>query len=383
VPQDTPPVDDFETGLLYGVTRRQALRGSLVAASALGLLGLDACGGDDDSSTSAPAGLTKAKIRNASGTINVLGYQFEQVDKQQNAGAVKAKWAYVPSNVSVLAKLKQPRSFDVALIDPDITQAAYESGRYQPIQTDLLTNYSSLDPAFRDIPYLKHEGKTYGIPFNASWSLLGWDSNSVPEPNTIEDLLDPVYKGRIGLLDSEDNPLLCTALALGLTEKPQEATQEDLAKAVEFLKKLKPNVRTFFNFGDEPNLFGNGEVSVVFPSFGSVLLGASKGKAKVKGKFMGSVTYVDTWGITSDANVPAAMQWIDRFISPEGQRAVAQASYAVPANGDATDALPKPLQYPSSELFAKAPIVGPIATSPGGEYVSYPELADAWREVKG
>lgn len=376
-------------GLMPSTTRRELIRrsagigGVVLAGGALTEL-LAACG---SSSKTSSAGLTPQDVKQATGTIKVLGYQFYQDDKFQNGGKVQAKWGYVSQDAELPAKAKPANSYDVVDAAGDTVTQFFEINRLQPIDTSLLTNYKSIAPAVRHYPLWKgKDGKIYAVPVAMAVDETGWDAASVPEPKRIQDLLKPEYKGVVGVIDSFI-VLPATGLALGVSPDrtaPQKLTSANLKEIVSFLDKLKPQIRTLYAFGDEVNLFSRGDIKVAYLTVGSLIQQASKNGVQVKGNFVGSLTFADSWAITTDAAVAASLQWIDRFISIPGQKSMAKVSGSTPVVPAAVQpsVLQPELRIPFPQLIRNAPILGSPSTKAEGKYVGLEDLINTWNEFK-
>jgi spermidine/putrescine-binding protein len=91
-------------------------------------------------------------------------------------------------------------------------------------------------------------------------------------------------------------------------------TQAELDRAMAFLDKLRPNVKTFFKVGEDAQLFNSGSVAVSMGSFGTII-----GKA-----IENNPANPPTTSATSGRRVPAARSAIN-------ETAFAAASVSTPA----------------------------------------------------
>lgn len=370
------------------VTRRDLLRGGTAAGGAVllgGSLGplLAACA--SSSTSPSPAVLTASQIAGARGTIHVLGWQFYESDKTQNTSRVKASWSYITSSDQIATKIKPAHSFDVFTSSASLMDEFYAVKRIAPLDISLLPNYHLIVPAVRESSVWKGpDGKVYAVPLAGSAGLTAWDSAHVPEPRTMQDLLKPVYRGILGVLD-DPNTLWQFARGLGLSpaSHPERLTHQQLDQVMAYLGKLKPQIKTLYGFGEEVNLFSRGDIRVAFQSFGSLVTSASKNGAKVKGNYLGSVMFVDALSVTPDANMAASYQWINQAISVAGQQGMAQASLANPVVDAANNALPPSLRISFAKLAVLSPILGPFPVTSSGDQVSGQDLATAWSNFKG
>lgn len=350
--------------------------GALVAGGGLSGL-LSACGDKG----AAPTSVTEQDVRNASGTISVTAFSFYEAP-ELNAGPVKAKYTDLGTTIEIVSKIRPVNSgFDVSSTGPNLMRELFAIDRLIPLDTELLTNYAALDPSVRDDPLYFKDGAAYAVPFMVSVGFTAWDSDKVPEPKSADDLLDPVYKDSIALLDGADVLIFIDKL-LGFDNR--HFTLGDLEKVKAYFEELKPNIKTLFAFGDEVQLFGRGDIAVAYQTYGSLLNSAQKANPAVKGNFLGSNTYADSWSIVKGADVAASLNWINNAISLKGQRALAESSGGFPPLGRARNPSldPGPLHgLTPKEVLSKSP-VNPGVPVEGDGLVTQDILENTWSELK-
>ena len=143
-------------------------------------------------------------------------------------------------------------------------------GALRPIDTSALANYESIPSSLRDDPVWQNsDGETVGIPYAASVAVTAYDTSQVSEPETLDDLLDPEYENAMGVFDAPD-VIAQIATAQGV-EDTTKITQEEFDRAMDFLEQMRPNVKAFFQFGEDVQLFNRGDINLSISSFGSVL----------------------------------------------------------------------------------------------------------------
>ncbi len=151
----------------------------------------------------------------------------------------------------------------------------------------------------RDSPAWRNgDDQVVAIPFAAVPTLTVYDSDEVPEPKTLEELLDPAYEQAIGIYD-DPTTIAQIAAAQGV-EDTSQMTQEDLDRAMDLLEQMRPNIKTFFDFGEDTQLFNRGDIQVAIGSFGTSIIPAFENNPSLKFNFVGEATYVDAWSIVGD-----------------------------------------------------------------------------------
>jgi putative spermidine/putrescine transport system substrate-binding protein len=371
-----------------GVRSGRGVLAGLVLAATLAAAVAGCGGGSSGSSDSgeAAAGLTPQKIKQASGTVKVLGWQQYDVPKALNTGSVTTKWTPIATSDEIPLKIKPSGSFDLFTSGSNIMTTLYATNRLAPIDTSLLPNYQGVPARLRDDPAWKGpNGKVYAVPFAVTPGVTGYDANRTAEPKTMNDLLSPSLKGQIGVYDDPVTLLsFAEGLHIGDPAHPERITPAQLNQVSAWLKKFKPQVKTLYQYGGEVQLFSRGDIKVAFPTYGSLVLSSSKNGARVEPSLLGAVSYADALSVVDDAHMPAAYQWMNHALAKPVQEKMATAALTNSVVGQAKG-LPGPLNAPLTDILQKAPVVGPIPplSKPGYKYVSHEDLVKAWNEFKG
>ncbi len=352
-------------------------------------IGIAACGSSDSSTSNAASTLTPEDVKSASGSIDVAGWQFYENEDVQDAGSVDSKWSYIATDNDIITSA---RAGDADLLTSSGPQMAtlLALDTLAPIDTDLLSNYESITPALRDDPIWKNsEGQVVAVPFGVAPIFTAYDSADVPEPKTVDDLLDPVYEDSIAIFDAPET-IAKIALSQGV-EDTATMTQEEMDAALAFLDEMRPNIKTFFQFGEDAQLFNRGDIDVSFASFGASLGKIVEQNPEIKFNFTGQTTFVDSWSLLNDSNNAPAMNWIDQTLSPAGQEGIVAASGDYPVNPAALPALKK-MGDPVSrtlagmtldEILEAAPLSqGFVAKSSDPDVVTFDEATRAWNDFK-
>jgi len=174
----------------------------------------------------------------------------------------------------VLAKLAAGNAidiFDVGGLQGGCEKELARRGLIAPWDISQIPNYASVWQWAKDIPYLTHDGKAYGIPtvINADSMIAVRDkAGSVDSYGVI---FDPKLKGKTAMEDAWINSVTFTAIYLKNSEnakiaEPGNLTADELGLVMEFLIKHKRNgqFRTFWNGWEQGlQLVANQEVWVM------------------------------------------------------------------------------------------------------------------------
>jgi putative spermidine/putrescine transport system substrate-binding protein len=372
-----------------GVTRRQTLRfglqgaGAVMSSTALAQV-LVACGGDDDDdAASGGGGLTRADVESAKGTIKILGWPFYEIDGLDPAG-VTAKWAALTLNEDTVTKSKAAGSFDLTTIFTGMLDPLLSQKRIAEIDTSLLTNFDKIGAEFRDSDLVHRDGKLYAVPWLWTNAYITYDKRQTDEPKSLDDLMDPSLKGKIGL--GNDSYAVPTTFArmLGF-EDPNRLSRDQFDEVYDTLEKFKPQIRTIYEYGQAPGLLKSQDIAIAFPEFATTWVDAKDAGADAAKSLLGAWSYLDTLMLYEGAENPAAAyKWIDNAISVAQQKALAEAAVEFPVVDEAVSAAPEALTdgRTPEQVRADAPLVGGVPIDTDGEYVPFQEWTSRWAEFK-
>jgi spermidine/putrescine-binding protein len=370
-----------------GVARRAVSLSGLAAAMVAASLLLAACGGSSSSSSLTSSALTKAEVEDASGNISVVGWQFLDEPKVQDAGNVKSTWTYLGTEKDIYTKARSGQ-YDVLNATAATIEGLKRLNVLHPINVSLLSDYDELTPVVRDDAAWTDNGHVVAVPFAVSPSFTAWNSKQVPEPQTLEDLLKPVYKSSIGLV-GDPSVIEQIATAQGV-KNTAEMTEAQLNRVMAYLEKLKPNVKTFYQFGEEAQLFARGEVKVLLQGSGSYLSKVIETVPSVKFNFLAENSYVEAWTLNSGQQEAASLNWINRTLSQSGQEAIVKASEAYPVNTKALGALVKvgtPVAIATAklslpEILKNCPPARGFSPESHGNVVGIEKVTRAWDDYQ-
>ncbi len=250
-------------GVFSQLTRRQLVQNGVLGAGALavGSLGL------------LPAARALDEINFwATGTLDIgddgwrtiandSGVKVDFTDNGNDPGPAVAKLAAGNAN----------DIYDVGGLQGGSEKELARRGLIAPWDLSQIPNYASVWQWAKDIPYLTHDGKAYGIPtvINADSIIAVRDkAGSVDSYGVI---FDPKLKGKTAMEDAWINSVIFTAIYLKNSEnakiaEPGNLTADELGLVMEFLIKHKRDrqFRTFWNGWEQGlQLVANQEVWVM------------------------------------------------------------------------------------------------------------------------
>ncbi len=175
--------------------------------------------------------------------------------------------SYMGSSDDLVAKLRggSASNYDVISPSSDVASSIAHTGLAESLDLAKLPTYSQLSPKLRDLPLVKANGHTFGVPFMWGPNPLLYDTTAFSQaPDSWSVFWDPKYKEKISVWD-DLSTVYMAAQILGY-DKPDPSqlynlSDEQLAAVKQKLITLKPNIRKFWSTGGElTNLFQNHEI---------------------------------------------------------------------------------------------------------------------------
>jgi putative spermidine/putrescine transport system substrate-binding protein len=250
-------------GAFSQLTRRQLVRNGVLGAGALavGSLGLLRAARALDEINFWATGTLDIGDDGWRTIANDSGVKVDFTDNGNDPGPVVAKLAAGNAN----------DIYDVGGLQGGSEKELARRGLIAPWELSQIPNYASVWQWAKDIPYLTHDGKAYGIPtvINADSIIAVRDkAGSVDSYGVI---FDPKLKGKTAMEDAWINSVIFTAIYLKNSEnakiaEPGNLTADELGLVMEFLIKHKRDrqFRTFWNGWEQGlQLVANQEVWVM------------------------------------------------------------------------------------------------------------------------
>jgi putative spermidine/putrescine transport system substrate-binding protein len=401
--------------------KRTFLKPAAVAGALLLALAT-ACGTDsgDDTSGSDAAGFTppdipmKESLGDGEGEVSILawpGYaedgsndpKVDWVTPFEKETGCQASVKYFGTSDEAV-NLMKTGEYDVVSASGDASLRLIASGDVAPVNTDLLTNYADISSFLKDRDWNSVDGQMYGMPHGWGANLLMWRTDTVkPAPTSWSAVFDDAskYDGKVTAYDS---PIYIADAALYLMntqpdlgiENPYSLDQDQLAAAVDLLKKQKESVSEYWSdYLKEIQAFSTGD-SVIGTTWQVIASVAQGEKVPVEAILPeeGSTGWSDTWMVQADSeHSNCAYMWLDWIGSPEAQAAVAEYFGEAPANLKACDLTSDPKHcdtyHAGDESYAEniwywtTPIEQCIDGRTDVKCTDYGDWTQAWTEVKG
>ena len=316
----------------------------------------------------------------AQGSVNVYNWSDYIAEDQLKDFAkdtgIKVNYTTYDSNEILDAKLRTGKSgYDIVVptASPFFVRQL-QANIYLPLDKSKLKNWKNLDPEIMAALATYDRGNAHAVPW--MWGTIGIGYNvaeirkRMPDApvDSLRMIFDPAVVSKfqdcgVMLLDSATDMLPAALKYLGLD--PDSKKPEDLAKAADVVKAVRPYVRKFHS-SEYINALAGGNICLAFGFSGDIFQARDRG-AKAASKVdieytipkEGAMLWIDVVAIPKDApNLANAYRFLDFML--EAKVAAASTELTGYANGNkaAFALLPKdisenPLIYPPPAVRAK------------------------------
>lgn len=257
-----------------------------------------------------------AQDKNVIHVYNWSDYIAEDtIKKFEEATGIKVVYDVYNSNEVLEAKLLAGSSgYDVVVPTSNFFERQIAAGIYQPLDKSKLPNLKNMDPGLMASAAAYDPDNAHGIIYEWGTVGLGYNAAKVKErlgdgapTDSLALIFDPQYAEKlkdcgITLLNSATDVLPAALAYLGLD--PESSKPEDLEKAAEVVKGIRPYIR-YFHSSQYINDLANGEVCLSLGFSGDIFIAANRA---VEAKNNVEVVY----------SVPkeGAQQWFDMAAIP-------------------------------------------------------------------
>ena len=288
----------------------------------------------------------------------------ELVDKFQKETGIEVTIDTYDSNEAMLASLKAGKlgQYDVAVPADFMVGIMAADGMLDSFTPAELPNYGNIAPRWLDVPFDK--GRTHSIPYQ--WGSTSFSVNRDVYKGDISSLgiiFNPPdeLKGKINVLDSQNEVLILGSMYLGIPQCTSDRTQ--LKALNDMLLAAKPYWASFgSDTAKDVLVSGDAAAGMIYNGFSA--------KARAEGANVeysypkeGYVVWMDNAVLLKDApNRDNALRFMNFLLEPENNAALTNyAAYTSPVAGV------EPFLNP--DLLA-SPEVNPPADAPAGSFVA-------------
>jgi spermidine/putrescine transport system substrate-binding protein len=418
-PRDRTPIDpsSIDPALWRGLTQRRLSRRDVLryGAAGAGAFVLAACGVSGTATKTSPpaSGSPSPDVLKQiygdgkpAGTLNFANWEdYIDVNAKGNsptlqkftrATGIKVNYkTVINDNDPFLAKIipvlqaGQDTGYDLMVItNGGPVERMIRLGYLTPLDHQYLKTWdANSDPNTKNPNY--DPGNKYTLVWQSGFTGIAYNSKVVKTPPTsFKDLLNPAYKGKVGMFGNNQD-LPCPALTyLGIDI--DTSTPDDWQKAADLLNQQKPLVRSYYD-QSYINALENGDTVITQAWSGDVFIAAASkdfgGDGFPELKFVlpqeGAVYWHDNMCIPLHAQHPVdAIMFMDFAYQPDIAAEMADFIWYVTPVPAAKDIVLNQLDDPT---VANSPLIFPseadLAKTHGYKVFKSPEEEDQWNSI--
>jgi spermidine/putrescine transport system substrate-binding protein len=368
---------------------------AVLVALAAGLLlvacgGDDVGGGDDGEVTTAESGPVEGElsISNWPGYIDP-GKDGTVAEFEEETGVEVDYNEDVNDNVQffgrVRPELEQGESGgrDMFVVTDWMANRMHDLGYLQEFDpADISTALDNLAPQFESNTF--DPERTYSIPWQGGMTGIWVNTDEAPDIESVNDLFDPEYKGRVTMLTEMRDTVPLVMKADGID--PADATTEDWMAAIDKISEAADSgqIRRFTGNEYTEDLTSGNAVAAIGWSGDASLIGRENVEWRMPAE--GCMVWFDNMVIPVGApNTAAALEWINFVYEPEVQADIAEyVNYVTPVDGVQEILSERDPELGSSELiFPDEEFVSTCTAQPDppGDEAAVQEVEEAFQDV--
>jgi spermidine/putrescine transport system substrate-binding protein len=371
---------------------RVALLASCTLAAAIALA---ACGGDDEgvggASDNEAETATTGDVTGEFNISNWVGY----IDKGEGGTIDKFEAKYPGTTVNYTEDVNDNAEF-FGKVQPLLDQGE-SGGRSMMVVTDWMAKQMNdlgylQEIDYADVPNVEANlrenlrspdfdpDRSFSIPWQSGMTGLLVNEQAAPDIESVNDLFDPKYKGKVTVLTEMRDTIPLMLKADGID--PGEATKEEWLEQIQKLQDAVDSGQLRrFTGNDYVQDLTNGNVVASIGWSGDVAL-IDNEQVDWRMPTDGCIIWSDNMVIPVGApNTPAALAWADFVYDPEIQAPISDyVRYVSPVDGidEVNPALAKdPLVNPSEEFTANCT----TQPNPPGDDADVQEVTSAFQDV--
>ena len=314
----------------------------LLAVSAAACLVAVSCGGDDDA-----GGEALEELGEGEGAVSIIAwagyiergetdpaYDWVTQFEQDTGCAVSVKTA-ATSDEMVTLMTGSEGEYDLVTASGDASLRLIRGGTVQPVNTDLIPRYDTIDEKLQDAAWHTVDGVHYGTPYVWGSNVLMYNTEVFPEPPTswnvvFEEQTLGDGKSNAGRVQAYDGPIHIADAAQYLKAHNPDLgiddiyalNQEQFDASVELLKQQNALVNKYWHdvfVQMEDFTSGTTVVSGTWPFQVNLLTADGQPVASVVPE-EGATGWADTTMLHADAPHPnCAYRWMEWSLNPKVQ----------------------------------------------------------------
>lgn len=285
------------------------------------------------------------EIGKAEGQVNIIawpGYiergetdkSYDWVTEFEKASGCKVNVKTAATSDEMVALMNEG-GFDLVTASGDASLRLVAGKRVQPINTDLVKSWSTVDERLKDAPWFTVDGQHYGVPYQWGPNVLMYNTNVFKEaPKSWSVVFEPMdlpdgkpnkgrvqaYDGAIHIADAA-NYLMAHKPDLGIKD-PYELNEDQYKAALDLLRVQRTLVGRYWHDAmiQVDDFKNEGVVASGSWPFQVNLLGSEKQPVGSTIPEEGATGWADTTMMHAEAANPnCAYMWLEHSLNPKLQ----------------------------------------------------------------
>lgn len=278
---------------------------------------------------------------------------------------ITVKYVSYESQEDAAQSMRDGNVYDLVILGPEFIPTLLQENLLQPIDYSLIPNFKYISPNFRELAF--DPGNKFSVPFHWGTTGILVRTDLVNRPITSwNDLWDDEFSGKVGIWPIPRAIIPIALKALGYSANSENP--DELAKAEDYLLKLKPNAVIVSNLESSVvPMMERGEVVIAYGwAYDAILAADQNLPIEYILPDEGSVLWTDHFVIPSNANNPqGAEMFLDFILRPEiAGQIINESFYPMPHDTASAYVLPQllnnPVIYPDAEHIKNAEITLPL-----------------------
>ncbi len=301
---------------------------------------LAACGGSQDKAAETATSPEAGQQTASSKVLNIYNWSDyvdpETVSDFEKAQGVKIRYDYYDSNETLEGKVLTGKSgYDLVGPSNGFVGRQIQAGAYQKIDKSKIPNYELISPALLEKMAMTDPGNEFVVPFfwgintlaiNVDKVKAALGSDKLPD-NEWDLVFNPEYAEKlktcgISLLDSPFEMYPVAMNYVGVD--PQSSAKEDIDKATEMLRGVRPYIKRFSSSGYIDDM-ARGDLCVAVGYGGDLNIAKRRAEETKNGVKLavlvpktGFGVWIDSFAIPVDAqNIDNAYAYINHALEPK------------------------------------------------------------------
>jgi spermidine/putrescine transport system substrate-binding protein len=281
-------------------------------------------------------------------------------------------------------------TFDVVSLNCAFVKQFADAGLLESLDLNLIPNWTGMYQHFQNVNFQVEGESRYTVPFTWGTAPLHYNTEYMEMPDSWMILTDPALKNKVGIVDDYISEIQVAAIATGHKGDVNKLTQEDLDKAIDFLRKVLANSdKIAASYGDLITMYLAEDIwtTTVGWEYFSIASQNEGIPLELTVPSEGSFSWIDSLAVVKDApNIDTAYGLVNQNISKDAQVFWGNFLATGVVNPDAVEgvdpSLTKYFPYDRLDDYLSTMPLGYMPPTESDEFTTQQQWIDAWNSLK-